>query len=303
MALDRMRRPGRVLVVSSLLVLAVALAGCIEVAMESEFDSDGSARHSLSTLVDRSLLDDEMLGEELDFDEIEQEGRDAGLDVERVDDGERVGVRMSMDVDDNDDLGRALNQLFNATDTDGPEINAFSGSFTQSGGGFGGTTYRFELTVDGDALFEDEEDEFDDEFGMGMEMMRQFINMTYTVNMPGEITDHNGNDLGGGRIQWDLPFEGSQTFFVESEEGSGFPLALILGVGVGFVALILVVVGGLLLMRGRSAPQPAPAASPVGGAPLGTPLSTHPMSETETHRTSGDGDAASSEQEPPTRSD
>jgi hypothetical protein len=284
MALIGFGRRVRVLVGTSALVLGLVLSGCIEVAIESEFESDGSARHSLSTTVDRTMVDDEMLGGELDFDEIEQGAHDAGLDVDRIDETDRVGVRMSIDVDDNEDLGEALNRLFNAMESDGPEVRAFSGSFTESGGGFGGTTYNFELTVDGDALFEDEEDEIDD-FDMGMDMMRQFINMTYTVSMPGDITDHNGTDLGGGRVQWELPFQGTETFSAESEEGSGFPLVLIIGGGVGFLAVILVIAGGVLLMRGRTAPvsqSPSVTGSAATEPPHETAPGGRPVAETET---------------------
>ena len=273
------------------MVLSLALAGCVQIEMESDFESDGSATHSLSTAIDRSFLDDEMMaGElegELDFDEIEREGEAAGFDVERIDESDRVGVRLSTQVDDNSDLGDVLNDLFNATADEIDQVDAFSGSFTESGGGLGGATYRFELTVDGDALFDDGEDEFDDELDMdfGADMMRQFIDLTYTVSMPGEITDHNGTELGAGRVQWQIPFQGSESFFAESEDEGGLSLALIGGIAVGLLAVILVVIGAFVLMRGRSAPTQPAGAAPTGGyePPRGEHGTTEPLSETETH--------------------
>jgi hypothetical protein len=118
------------------------------------------------------------------------------------------------------------------------------------------------LNVNADALFEEEiadevEDDLDNDFGamdFDPDMMRQFMDFTYTVSMPGEITEHNGNNLGAGRVQWEIPLQGSETFYAESEEGSGFSLALILGVGIGAVALALIVVGGIILMRPKKAP-------------------------------------------------
>ncbi len=247
--------------------LALVLAACVQIEVESEFESDGSARHSIASSIDRSFMDDEMMGGELDgeldFDEIEREGEEAGFDVERIDTADRIGVRLSTEVDDNEDLGDVLNDLFAATGGEGPPVDGFSGGFTESGGGFGGSTYRFELTVDGTALFDDGlDDDIDDEMDMdmGMDMMRQFINMTYTVSMPGELTDHNGSELGTNRVQWEIPFEGTETFFAESEDGSGIPIALIVGIGIGVIALVLIVVGAVFLMRPKTAPaQPEPS--------------------------------------------
>lgn len=253
--------------------MALLLSACIQIDVESEFEADGSGTHSIETTIDRSIMDDEMMGAEFDeegfdFDEVREEGEAAGFEVEEIDTADRVGVRLTTHVDDNSDMGDVLNDLFTATGGEGPPVEGFEGSFTESGGGIGGSNYRFELTVDGNALFEDEfagdmEDDLDDGMDMdfGPDMLRQFMNLTYTVSMPGEITDHNGTDLGGGRVQWDIPFQGSETFFAESEDGSGLSLALILGIGVGALALVLIIVGGIVLMRPRKAPVDEPADS------------------------------------------
>jgi hypothetical protein len=256
------------------IALAFALAACIQIEVESEFESDGSGTHSLTSTIDRSIMGDEMLAGELegeiDFDEARRQGEEAGFEVEEIDTADRIGIRLTTSVEDNSDLGEVLNQLFAASSGEGPPVDGFSGGFSESGG-FGGSTYRFELTVDGDALFEEEfddevEDELDDEFGMdfGPEIMRQFLDLTYTVSMPGEITEHNGRELGAGRVQWDIPFQGVETFYAESEEGSTFSLALIIAIGVGVLALALIIVGGIVLMRPKKTPE-HPAES--SGAP------------------------------------
>lgn len=264
--------------------MTLVLAACVQIEVESEFQSDGSATHSLSTSVDRSFMDDQMMGDELDgefdFEEIQREGEAAGFEVEEIDTADRMGVRLSTQVENNDDLGEVLNDLFSAQAGEGPPTDGFEGGFSDEGG-FGGSNYRFELTVDGDALFEGEfgdemDDEVDDELDMdfGPEMMRQFLNMTYTVALPGEITDHNGTELGGGRVQWNIPFEGTETFFAESEDGSSLSLALIIGIGIGVIALALIVVGGIILMRPKTAPSPAAST----GAPEDTTRQMDPPS-------------------------
>lgn len=244
--------------------LALVLSACIQIDVESEFESDGSGSHSIATSVDRSVMDDEMMGAEFDedgfdFDEVREQGEAAGFEVEEIDTADRVGVRLTTQADDNSDLGSVLNDLFAASGGEGPPPEGFSGNFSESDGGIGGSSFRFELDVDGDALFEDEfagdvEDDFDGEMDFGPDMLRQFMNLTYTVSMPGEITDHNGTDLGNGRVQWDIPFEGSETFFAESEGSSGLSLGLIIGIGIGALALILIVVGGIVLMRPKKTP-------------------------------------------------
>lgn len=264
--------------------MALVLAACVQIEVESEFESDGSATHSLSSSVDRSFMDDEMMGGELDgeldFEEIEREGEAAGFTVEQIDTADRLGVRLSTQVEDNDDLGEVLNELFSAQGGEAPPVDGFEGGFSDDGG-FGGNSYRFELTVDGDALFEGEfgddlDDEVDDEMDMdfGPDMIQQFLNMTYTVALPGEITDHNGTDLGGGRVQWNIPFEGTETFFAESEDGSSLSLALIIGIGIGVIALALIVVGGIILMR----PKTAPSSAASTGAPEDTTRQMDPPS-------------------------
>jgi hypothetical protein len=247
--------------VALLLMLSFILSACIQVEVESEFDMDGSAIHSVSTTIDRTFIDDEMIAGQLDgefdLDEIEREAEDAGFDAERIDTAERVGVRISTYVEDNENLDDVLGQLLEAAGGEGPSIGGFEGSFTESSG-LGGSRYRFELTVDGGALFEQEDldDELNDEVEMdvNMDMLRGLINLSYTASMPGEVTDHNGTELGGGRVQWDLSFEGTHTFYAESEEGAGFSIALILGIAVGVLALILIILGAVMLTRGQKSP-------------------------------------------------
>jgi hypothetical protein len=277
MAVARNPRPVWIIAVGVVLAMTVLLAGCIEVAVESEFDSDGSARHSIAMLVDRSLADDPTFSEELDFEEMQQEARDAGFEADLVETDQQVGVRMFRDVSDNEDLGTVLNALFSSIDTETPPADAFSGSFTTSGGGSGrATRHSLTITVDADALFAEEEAEIADDLDFPPEMMRQFFNITYAAVLPGEIVDHNGQLIGSSRVEWNIPFEGVQTFQATSEEGGSVGILLIAGAAVGALALLLVAIVGVLVMsQRRRTVEPMPSDSPPGTAEPSTPDDTH----------------------------
>jgi hypothetical protein len=256
------------LALMSAVTLTLTLAACVQVDIESDFDSDGSATHAVTLSADRTFLDDQMLSGELeatiDFDAIEQQAEAAGFQFERIDTNDRLGARVWTQVDDNSDLGSVLTELLETSGGDIVPLEAsFDGGFSESGG-LGGSTYRFELEADtrltlgqeNDAIDDEIEEDIEDEFDidLGPEMIPQFIDFSYIVNMPGEITDHNGTELGSGRVQWDISFDGPQTFYAESGNDSGFSVALIIGVGVGVIALALLAIGGVMLMRGKQAP-------------------------------------------------
>jgi hypothetical protein len=256
------------LILVSAVTLTFMLAACVQVDIESDFDGDGSATHAVALSADRAFLDDQMLSREIDaaidFDAIERQAQAAGFEFERIDTTERLGARVWTQVDDNRDLGSILTELLEASGGDIIPLSAtFDGGFTESGG-LGGSTYRFELNADTrlllgqaeDGIDEEIEEDIESEFDvdLGPEMIPQFINFSYIVNMPGEITDHNGTELGSGRVQWDITFDGPQSFYAESGNGSSFSIALIIGIGIGVVTLILIVIGGVMLMRGQKAP-------------------------------------------------
>lgn len=244
---------------------ALLMTSCITVSVESEFDEDGSARHVYTATVERDVLaefGETGINPEEDFAEAEEEAQAAGYEVERIDTDEELGLRISKTVEDNADLGQVINDFFSAGDTEGGQpVTAFIGSFIQDG-----DTHTLELTVDGDSLFGDELGTGDEEIPASM--LSSLIEMTYSVRMPGEINteETNGRILPDGRVQWDLPLSGTETFRAVSEtEGDAFPLAMVLGGS----ALLLLIVGGavFVLLRGRQ----TPAVAPVAPAPYADP--------------------------------
>lgn len=261
--------------VSLLLIAGLLLSSCINMAVESEFNEDGSARHTYRVTIERAMLDQfSGMGLEGDFDldtdfqEAEEAARELGLDVERIDTDDEVGLRLTLEVDDNSDLGQVLNDLFSAGAEGGEVITAFSGAFSQDG-----DTNSLNLTIDGAALMGEEMETE----GISADMLGNMITMTYTVRLPGEINQEEttGRILPDGRVQWDLPLSGTESFIASSQsESSGSSAGTILLVGF----LLLLFIGGavglalFVYLRGRQTPAPVPVTTHDPDAPNRPPF-------------------------------
>lgn len=220
--------------------VGLLLTSCLTVEAESEFEEDGSASHSYSATIDREAMAE--FGEmadpaetEADFDEAAEAAREQGYEVEEIDTEEHFGLRLSRDYEDSADVGAILNELFSVGAEE--EVTAFSGGFTQDG-----NTHTLELTVDGAGLTGEE---LTEEEGISPALLSGFITMTYTARMPGEIDEEatNGRILEDGRVQWDLPLTGAETFTAVSETEGASTLLLL-----GVIGLLFVFIGGAALL-------------------------------------------------------
>jgi hypothetical protein len=262
------------------LLLAVLLSGCIEVKIESEFDSDLSARHVFETTIEKEALEQlqSMGGEDTDTfsdtEEIEREANEQGLDFERIENDERIGWRVSKRVEDSSDVGAALNEVFQGADPEAePSSGGFSGTFTRDG-----DTFRLDLTVTSDEVFEGQEEDAED---LGMDMS-QIITFVYIATMPGEVTETNGTKIGDNKVQWDIPLTGTTTLTAVSQETGGGAASSNLLL-FGLIALLLIggAVAAFLFMQRRRRPA-------LGAAPASTaPLVTDPETGTATTVTTG----------------
>lgn len=255
-------------ILASMLATLLILSGCVTMDMESEFDEDGGATHTMELTINMS--DFEGLGDlggegELDpfenFEETEQMAEERGFRAERIEEGDVVGVRLIQEVDDSTNLGDQLNAMFNAGAADGEEISPFSGTFEQDG-----DDYTLNLTVDGSALTDTAGEDLGDteDLGIGLDTIFEF---TYTARLPGEIDEEatNGQIASDGSITWDLPLEGSETFTAVSstDDGSSNLLLILIVIGVIVLGLIaLAAVAFFILMNRRGSD---PAAATVGG--------------------------------------
>lgn len=256
-----------------LLVAGLLLSSCINMAVESEFNEDGSARHSYQVTIQRDMLDQfedmgEQLDPEADFEDAAEAARELGLNVERIDTEEEIGLRLTLEVDDNSNLGQVLNDLFSAGSEAEEPISAFAGAFEQDG-----DIHTLDLTIDSEGLFgEDMQTE-----GISPDMLGNFFNMTYTVRLPGEINEEEttGRILPDGRVQWDLPLTGSESFIASSQsESSGASAGSILLVGL----LLLLFIGGavglalFIYLRGRQTPATATVTTYDPDSPASPPF-------------------------------
>ena len=246
--------PGIVL----LLAAGLLLASCFTIEFESTFDEDGSGLHVYQATIERDAMDEfGGMGDEFEldegFDESEETARMLGYDVERIETDEHIGIRISRNYEDSENVGQILNDLC-AVGAD-ESTSAFTGTFTQDG-----NTHTLNVTASGTELFGEELDEE----GLSPAMLSSFFTMTYTVRMPGELVEDetNGRILDDGRVQWDIPLTGSQTFTAVSEtEGDGLSTLIILLVA----GLLVVFIGGagllalFLFLRSRRTQPAAPA--------------------------------------------
>lgn len=272
----------------ALLLAAFALTGCITMDVESDFNEDGSATHSMAITIDTSQLGD--LGEEFNaeegFGELEEGAAQEGYQVENISEGDILGVRVSRDVDDSEDLGQILNDLFNAGTETGQEANPFSGAFERDG-----DDYRIDLTVDGDILNQGAGEGMSEgggedmgDLGFGLD---QILEMTYTARLPGDIDadETNGTVNDDGSITWDLPLSGQETLVAQSSSGGGdsnLVLLLVIAGGIVLGLIALAAVGFVVFMNRRTPAPGAPSAAGASTSPAtGSTWSTDPNQPTQ----------------------
>jgi hypothetical protein len=115
--------------------------------------------------------------------------------------------------------------------------------------------------------------------------MEELLEMTYTIKLPGELQETNGEELPDDRIQWTLPVDGTleMTAVSETEGGGALTLILVLlGIGALLLIGIVAVVALLLFSRRKAEVAPAAPADPTPEwmtnppAPSGVDPSTQP---------------------------
>lgn len=264
-------------ILTSMLATLLILSGCVSMELESEFDEDGGAIHTMALTIDMSdfaELGD--LGEgEIDpfenFEETEELANEQGFRVERIEEGDIVGVRLIQEVEDSSNLGDQLNAMFNAGAAEGEEISPFSGTFEKDGG-----DYTLNLTVDGSALTDTAGDDLGDTGDLGISMDTIF-DFSYTARLPGEIDEEetNGTVASDGSITWDLPLEGSETLTAVSSTGSDSSSLLIILIIIGIIILGLIALAAVafFILMNRRGSNTAPAATADAPAPPPPPAS------------------------------
>jgi hypothetical protein len=257
-----------------LLAAALAIGGCVQGELQSEYRNDGSARHSLETTIDRDAVEQlqALAGDEagqLDIltasEEAEERAEAAGLDFEPVSTDDRVGSRVSKEFEDGEDIGAAFDEIFTASTDEGADVplGAVTGTFVQDG-----DDYRLTMTIDSGLLFTG--------FGEGDEIQgfspEDLVEFSYTATMPGDIQETNGEEVDDDTARWEIPVSGVTEISAVSSGSSGSDSASLLII-VGLILLLLIGAAvAVFLFTRRRPPAPAPAvATPAGPvAPVAT---------------------------------
>lgn len=255
--------------------MVVATAACARVQIGSEFDEDGAATHSVLAVFDRDDLGADITPwVETRLTEIEEQAREDGFDVERIDTDRDVGVRIADPTVDAMDAGASLNALINAIaldETDGP-VAPFQGTFTIESAAVGGAVYQLEMTVDGAVLMVVAEAMMPpgETLPQG-DALTEALRMSYVAIMPGRIRDSNGQTIRSNTVRWDLPNDRRITMRAESKLGQEGSTAWFVIAAIGGVVAVAAIAGGigLLLLRRRRAA--ATARRIVPGAALHDP--------------------------------
>lgn len=225
------------------------LAGCGSSEFASEFHADGSARHTLEISIPTTELSQSDSARIASFfAQIDQQSADNGLDVVRFQSGADLVFRVSRDVEDAEDVGASLNGLLNASGLNAaPGITApFSGTFRQESQPLGGRIYELTLSASGDELFE----AITLESGLSADPnwpsdLRDGFRVQYLATLPGRITETNGEELGDGRVVWEMELAGVTHMTARSTLSSGGAatlfvfVALAAGAAIAGVALLL----------------------------------------------------------------
>lgn len=216
--------------------------GCVQVTVESAFESDG-VRHSIGGAIDRGALrqleqtglDTRLLTEP---DAARQLAEARGLTYEPIDTAEQIGARFSRTFSDGSDVGASLTALLGALVPEGGSMPAgvFTGTFTSDG-----EAWTFALTVDVDRLLAAFGAPGDGDASRAV--LDQVVDLTYEATFPGRIQETNGTRLDDRQVRWDLAAGGvtrlSAAGVVSAGDG-GSTWWLVLLFGGGIVALGLV---------------------------------------------------------------
>ncbi len=233
--------------------LVLALTGCMKMDMNLELQSDDTVNGSVVFGVSHALV--ELSGEDPDTIVEQMQGELLGADGE-------LGEVTTEAFSDDDFVGTT-------THFKGAALDAFSS----------GEEDALSIVRDGDDFVVTGAMDLAGEETEQLGAMMSGFDINIAITFPGEVTDHNG-ELDGRTVVWtpkigerlDISARGAAT-----EGGAGgLPMAALIGIAIGGLAVIAIVL--LLLVRNRGRQGAADAGAGTEGfaapAPAGDPLGT-----------------------------
>jgi hypothetical protein len=234
-------------------------SGCASVRFGSNFTEDGTATHTLEVTVPRaSMTEQDIARVERQIADAEVKARSSGLTTARIDNPDLLGIRVINTTQDATNAGLALNSIFNtlSLNSDSAPVAPFHGTFERVSEAVGGTSFKLELTVDGDLLYVAAANvapghpQFSTADGV-----REVVKIEYVLTMPGEITETNGGLRGEGGVVWTIPLDGPTLLEARSTVGKDTPwIWTTLAIVIAFAVIVATtaIVWKLLAMRHRS---------------------------------------------------
>ena len=216
---------------------AFVLTGCVRIEMTFTVDEDGSGAVDMVVAVDEALLAasgesaDDMLGDvdDLPPGAVVSEYREDGF----------VGQRMSVPVADMERAAESLGSTDNMTD-------AVDFEFVREG-----NNWRF--TMDVPPLGQELAGENGD---ISAGLAASVVNIPefrVRVSLPGEITEHNADQVEDGVLVWDLDLMSGEprTLSARSELAGVSPAIVAVAIGAGVAVVVLAAVAVRSAVRGR----------------------------------------------------
>jgi hypothetical protein len=215
--------------------LALVLSGCATFRVTTTIKEDGSGANQFIIAVDSSLYASSS------FDDLRRQAQQAGGTVENWSEGNRRGVRVTYPFKDLDEMRQQLQ---------GQEGG--SGVFdvrVKQGGLLINRTFDADIVVDTTKFAS----AAGGNLGTNASAL-QAMDFSYAIVLPGKITSHNGELIEENQVRWRLSAGSGQAYALKasSETQNVAGLLIVGGCGAFLLFAVVVVVGGVMVMAGRS---------------------------------------------------
>ncbi len=257
----KLRRP-----LAALLALAVLATGCIRAEIAIRVNADGSGTVSVLTAFDRSFM--EAFGEDdasglgtFDLNsltEIDESELPSGASVEPYEEGDFVGVRVTVPFESGDDVAASIDRIFAGTGGESSPLAGDDSAFRRLVLERDGDGWRFEAEMEisaGELTEGTEGDPLGEAFARLLLGDASFV---VRLSLPGEIVSHNADEIGpDGELVWNIDIFGGETRTLSassdlSGEGRGGGTTIVVAVAALLIS-VLVVAGVFVARRQRGA--------------------------------------------------
>ncbi len=250
---------------AALLALGVLATGCIRAEIAIRVNEDGSGTVSVLTAFDRSFMeafgeDDASGGGTFELSgltEVDESELPPGASVEPYEEGDFVGVRVTVPFESGDDVAASIDRIFAGTGGESSPLAGDDSAFRRLVLERDGDAWRFEAEMELNTSELTGETEDDPLGGALAELLFQDASFVVRLKLPGEVVSHNADEIGpDGELVWNIDIFGGETRTLSassdvSGEGGGGGTTIVAAVAVLLVVVLAVVY--VYVRRQRSA--------------------------------------------------